>query len=324
MASLGLKRNDCVALISQGDLYNWVLGDGVVAAGGVFCPFAPGQLVEQLSRGLQTAKARWVFASRKFFPVTTKAAELAGIDVSNVILFDPPGFEIDGASEVCKPQYSFAWMLGNFDASSWPNPNSGHDPSKLTAFRFFTSGTTGLPKAANLSHATSLARLDPPTRDGGLDMKVLQVLGQHHSSAMFNWARAASGHQKVYISPHRDVPSIMANIHRHGVTDVFLHPRMLDGIAAVLEADAAEMEKLKSLVCISLIGDLVQEETLERCRRVLPEGIMVKPRYGLTEAGAINRMPDCDRWSAGEVGFPDGVKVKSVIPTYEMCHRDFC
>ena len=133
-----------------------MLGDGAVAAGGTFCPIPTDGDESTLANFMQAAQVSWLFVSLEFLEKALLAARITGITDSRVIVFDPPGLEpYSGA----RPNFS---GLLNTDENLWRSPHEGKDPKKLICVRLFGSGTSGMVKAAEISHAAQLARLDTP------------------------------------------------------------------------------------------------------------------------------------------------------------------
>lgn len=139
----GFQDQDCLGLLSNNDIYYHILGDGAVAAGGVFCPMQTTNRVQELIHQIRTAEITWLFAAPEFLDLAMQTAKEGGLPESRVYVFDPPGATSASSTQ---PRYS---TLLESDERQWSNPNKGKDPAKRLMLRMFSSGT-GLSEATFL------------------------------------------------------------------------------------------------------------------------------------------------------------------------------
>ena len=168
-------------------------------------------------------------------------------------------------------------------ASRYPALDPGGEPrlDSVTA-RLFSSGTTGFPKAADLSHRgilTHCIEWTGPFRyvQGGTTH--LNVLPTFHVSGIVNavWMLALAG--TAVFQPEFNPQRYLAAIERHRVTDAFAVPAML---RALVECPEIRTTDLSTLRCIAYGGAPIDEVLLSRCIKELGCGFLQV--YGMTEA----------------------------------------
>ncbi|CAN7607478.1 class I adenylate-forming enzyme family protein [Pseudorhodoferax sp. LjRoot39] len=170
-------------------------------------------------------------------------------------------------------------------------PASGSEQD--TALIIFTSGTSGQPKAVQLSHRAVLARLqmtlhvtrklpqqiDAPAHD------VTLITGPlFHVGGMQTLLRALVVGETLVLSAGRfDPADVLALVERHKVKRWNAVPTM---VTRLLDHPDVGRRDLSSLKAISIGGAPVHAELMARIRESLPD---VSPRiptgYGLTENG---------------------------------------
>lgn len=124
---------------------------GIIAAGGVFTGTNPSYTPFELSHHLKTSRAKFIIAEPELLDSMLAAAKECKVADSNIWVFDvhgqtmPPGRRPWGDLL----QHGEAeWMRFDDQARSMRTP----------AALLFSSGTTGLPKAAILSHYNLVAQ----------------------------------------------------------------------------------------------------------------------------------------------------------------------
>jgi long-subunit acyl-CoA synthetase (AMP-forming) len=118
---------------------------GIVGAGGRFTGSNPAYTTNELSHHIQNTKARFVITESEFLPtVINLATQESGVHASNV-------FVLDSSSQGtlrCKPLQD----LLVHEEEDWVTFSREDEAKDTTAALLSTSGTTGLPKAAMISH----------------------------------------------------------------------------------------------------------------------------------------------------------------------------
>ena len=132
----GLQDQDCVGVLSDNDIYYHVLGDAIVAAGGIFCAMQTSEKPAELRHQIKAASIKWLFASPRLLNAGVEAARDAGLPEANISVYDPPGLE-----SYTGPYASMSRLL-LADGKAWQNPNTGKDLHSIMAHRWFSSGTT--------------------------------------------------------------------------------------------------------------------------------------------------------------------------------------
>lgn len=132
----GFQDQDCAALLSDNDIYFYVLGDAVIAAGGVFGAMQTSVKPAEIQHQLQVAAVKWLFVSPRYLSLALETAKEAGLSEANIFVFDPPGTQKYAGSRNCMSR------LLETDGKGWLNPNVGKDPHSIMAYRMFSSGTT--------------------------------------------------------------------------------------------------------------------------------------------------------------------------------------
>ena len=283
-----------------------MLGDGAIAAGATFAGIPTYVKENELASCIVAAQVKWLFVATNFLELALTTAQSLGINKPQVIVFDPPGLE-----PYCGPRPCLSRIL-RADESVWQNPYYGKDSRALTAFRLFTSGTTGSMKAAEISHAAQLSRLDAHGFiTSPQDVRLLHIIGIYHVSGQITCNQACTGKLPAYLSSAYDAPTILDIIESAAIAIITLPPRIIEAITAAIHAGIRSKETLRSLNTVFFGGSPSQKEALKAFSALLPSQARLISAYASTEAGYISMTPVDPLWKLGYVGFPAlGVELK--------------
>lgn len=149
--ALGVKKGDCVCIDSFNDIHYPIFFHGLIACGAVFSGVNPAYTAYELTHALKTAKVKFILTQSDMLKNVLKAAEENGIPRSHVVIFNPNGEKApDGFKQ-------WGDLLKHGEAD-WEHFDDLETAKNTSAARLFSSGTTGLPKATDLSHYNLVAQ----------------------------------------------------------------------------------------------------------------------------------------------------------------------
>lgn len=194
---------------------------GIIAFGGIYTGSNPAYTEHELRHHLKTSEAKCVIAEVDVLDTTQQAAKEMGIE--QVIVFDE-------ASKYKGPLKSWRALLdyGKGDIFRFSDKKTSVN---TTAARLMTSGTTGLPKAANISHYNLVfqhmvvhERFNNP-RDNPIPVRRLLTLPMFHAASVpFNhFTTPRLGHQ-AFVMRRFELEPFFRNLERHQITSLVLVP----------------------------------------------------------------------------------------------------
>jgi long-chain acyl-CoA synthetase len=167
LVSLGLQRGEVVSILSE-DCKEWMYTDmGVQSVGGICYGIYTTDSASQLEYLVNNSDSRFLIVENdeqldKFLQVRDKMPSLAKVIV----------IERDGLHGFSDPQIMFMdelYKIGaEYDAANPQAFDAGIDATKPedTAILVYTSGTTGKPKGAMISHGNLMYSVSAGLRDG--------------------------------------------------------------------------------------------------------------------------------------------------------------
>jgi long-chain acyl-CoA synthetase len=281
LASKGIGPGDRVGVMLPNVPYFPVCYFGVLRAGAVVVPMNVLLKRREVAFYLRDSGARLLFAWHGFADDAQRGAEEAGAEC---VLVEPGSFErLLGESE---PRTELV----------------DRDPSD-TAVILYTSGTTGTPKGAELTHMNLLGNCETARSlfDLGSEGVVLGALPLFHSfgqTCAMNATMRAGG--TLTLIPRFDPVKALEIIERDGV-DVFEGvPTMY---SAILHAPERERHDTSSLQMCASGGSAMPVELLRGFEDAF--GCKVLEGYGLSETSPVASFnhPDRER-KAGSIGTP--------------------
>jgi long-chain acyl-CoA synthetase len=259
---------------------------GALRAGAVVVPLNPMLKAREVAYHLSDSGAGILLAWHEAADAAHAGAEEAGADC---VLIEPGSLE--ELAGLCEP------VAANV-------ARAGDD----TAIVLYTSGTTGTPKGAQLTHANLIRNHEVSSALFGLDATAvtLGALPFFHAfgqTCALNATLAAGG--TLTLLPRFDAAKALEIVARDGVTVFEGVPTMLSALLhAETDADASSLR-----VCVSG-GAALPVEVLRAFEQRF--GCSVLEGYGLSETSPVasfNR-PDRER-KPGSIGLPvDGVEMK--------------
>ncbi|SMQ56365.1 unnamed protein product [Zymoseptoria tritici ST99CH_3D7] len=313
LKTAGLRHLDCVCLLSRNDIYYWILGDGVAAAGGIICPIASFAKVDEIVRQLQTVDAKWIFVEPDLLETTTTAASKAGIPPSHIFLFDaqipaPADFNQDLTLSHLLTSDLAAWHPPSQDSTS-----SLQEPCVL----LFSSGTTGHAKAVSLSQSALIARFNLHFKHGQHfppGERTLHYIAQQHASSQSVHNYATTGAARLYITRRQDASSIIHLIQAYAITRIMVHPQMLEEMPVVLRHGGGDREMLKSLRSVASGGGIARPQALKEFQDLLQDpDAHVSSAWGATEIGFFPSSSKSQPAMEGYVGIVPPPSVGEII-----------
>jgi len=162
-----------------------------------------------------------------------------------------------------------------------PRPLLGDDPHALAAI-LFTSGSTGIPKGVEYTHANFIAQVEMIREAFGI------AAGEIDLPTFPPFALFDPGLGMTSVIPEMDPTrpasadprKLIAAIEQHRCTTMFGSPALLENLARHAQANAVRLGSLRRVLSA---GAPVRPEVVEQAYRMLPDGAEIWTPYGATE-----------------------------------------
>jgi long-chain acyl-CoA synthetase len=287
----GFEPGDRAGIMLPNVPYFAVVYYGILRAGGVVVPMNVLLKGREVGFYLEDPGAKVLFAWHGFGDAAREGAEKAGTELIDVT----PG--------------EFEQLLLGAESAPENEERAGDD----TAVILYTSGTTGTPKGAELTHdslrtncevtALTLVELGP-------EDVILGALPLFHSFGQTCGLNASvSGGACLSLIPRFDPAKALEIIQRDGVTVFEGVPTMYHAILGVPDRDGYDVSSLR--LCVSG-GSAMPVEVMRGFEKAF--GCKVLEGYGLSETSPVASFnhPDRER-KPGSIGTPiEGVEMRVV------------
>ncbi|MFF7558577.1 amino acid adenylation domain-containing protein [Streptomyces pseudovenezuelae] len=272
----GLTAEDVVAVVMERNL-DWMAAVlGVLKAGGVYLPIEPHFPAERVARTLSRAGCAFVVTEEG------STGSLSGTSAETLFV-------------------DTAYAEGHAGDDLGIPVRAGQ-----LAYIYFTSGSTGEPKGAMCEHAGFVNHVLAKVEDLGIgeDDVVAQTAPQCFDISLWQLLAATLvGGRTLIIGQETvlDVPRFVDTVVRGRVHVLQVVPSYLEAVLAELGRRPRELADLR---CVSVTGEAVKRELVQRWFAVAP-GIRLANAYGLTETSddtnheVMDRVPDGDRVPLG-------------------------
>ncbi|KAK9419645.1 hypothetical protein SUNI508_07131 [Seiridium unicorne] len=297
----GLEEGDTVLVHLFNNYAYAPLFLSIVGAGGVFCATNP-SLKSELGEIFELARPRFVVTT---VDLLVKLQEwVPHIDLARVIILDthqPTASGSEATGEVAGPAKSVSSLLCHGE-KDWKRLE-GEDVVKTNpASCFLTSGTTGCPKLAVLSHYSMVAHFSQIHQEVPYDVVRLGCLPLFH---MFGgaWAMALTIRhgEPMYIMSKFEMEKYLEYAAKYKPTESFLAPPI---VARLLELEPSSHSRLASLRFVGVGGAPITAETMRAFRSMLHNDATLSGVYGATEVGTVVMLQYGEEDTSGSVGRP--------------------
>ena len=291
LAAKGLEPGDRVGIMLPNVPYFGVVYYGVLRAGGVVVPMNVLLKGREVAFYLEDPGAKLLFAWHDFADAAEQGAEKAGAEA---IVVKPGEFE---------------QMLADAEPATEVADRDGDD----TAVILYTSGTTGTPKGAELTHANLRTNCEISARKLARSSEEDVLLGAlplfHSFGQTCGLNAAVSVGACLSMIPRFDPGKALQIIERDGVTIFQGVPTMYHAMLNHPEREQADVSSLRA--CMSG-GAAMPVEVMRGFEEAF--GCQVLEGYGLSETSPVASFnhPDKER-KPGSIGTPiEGVEMKLV------------
>jgi 4-coumarate--CoA ligase len=245
-----------------------IIVNGIIAAGCIFSGTNPGYTAYELTHAVKTAKVAAFIVEPELLTHVLTAAQNTNMPNSRILIFD------NGLPGQSVPSGFNSWRtLLDHGEADWERFDDLHTAKNTEVARLFSSGTTGLPKAAVFSHYNFIAQHSmiedffpsqyKPIRLVPLPIFHVAVAPRMHFSPLKSGV-------KTYLMRRFDLEQFLANIERFQVTDMILVPPLVISIIMSPLRHKYDLGSVKQANCgAAPLG----KESQARLRELLREGV---------------------------------------------------
>ncbi len=318
LAGLGVKKGDRVALLLLNCPQYIISYMGALKAGAVVTPVSPVYTSQEVRHQLTDSGARVVVCQDILYDNVAKT----GLDLDKVIVTGVdeylPSLKKMFAKKIMARAYGglqvpdagliqraglikFQDILKKSPAQA---PRVEIAPDDLAALPY-TGGTTGLPKAAMLTHrnilacqAQGLAFWEHQFKDGNEVVIAFMPLFHIYGQVVIMLTSLVHGFTMVLFTTP-DMDEILTALERYDASAFYGVPTLYEYLKEYEKTDRVNWKRLKVLVCGA---DTLHETTVADWER--RTGSAITQGYGMTETAAVSHTNPLHRPKRGSFGLP--------------------
>ncbi|KAK2689096.1 hypothetical protein V3481_006242 [Fusarium oxysporum f. sp. vasinfectum] len=300
-----------IAIIGQNSIWYPVAMLAASRLGAIVTLLPPGSMRDDLMYFLGTSKTALVFTDEGTVDEVTAACKAIGLSAKNILRFDGSKDETNSLQNLRQrgeslypSSYTKSWEPKYYEASP-------------CAFLSWSSGTTGKPKAVQISHANVISQLrqisalTPPNRR----RTVLGVLPFYHITGLVHLLHLPIVlEQQMVIMAKFDMKQMMETVVRFKCDELWLVPPLL---IRLLNDKSAQGYDLSFVKQFNTGAAPLADQVIAQLARKFPT-VAVRQAWGMTETTSCLTVtpPNLSTWSnASKVGkLVPGTEIRVVDP----------
>lgn len=318
LAELGVKKGDTVAIYLLNSPQFIISYFGALKAGAKVTPVSPVYTSKEVRHQLEDSGAKTVICEDMLY----SNIERTGVTLDNVILSNLGDFlpllkrtfakkAISKAYADLKPptaeeikRMGLLVFKEFLDAYPPEPPDITFDPSKDIAALPYTGGTTGLPKAAMLTHYNLVSAYAmgkawwPFIEEGKETIIAFLPLFHIYGQAVLMLSGLTQG-QTLVLFTTPDMDEILNAVDRYQASAFYGVPTLYEYLKEHEKTDRVDWKRLKIIVCGA---DTLHDTTCEGWER--RTGTKILEGFGMTECTSISHSNPKDRPKQGSFGVP--------------------
>ena len=283
----GLKRwglrpgqKDVVCVHSFNDILYTILVLGVIGAGGIITGTNPAYTPYELAHHIRTAEVKYLITEPEMLGAIVEAADECKLPRSNILIFNvynqavPEGFK------------SWETLLQHGEGD-WERFNDLESAKTAQAARLFSSGTTGLPKAALTSHFNLVAQHELVYGQSARDYRIrfLLPLPMFHASAFpVAHTTALKAGNITYVMRRFDLETFLRNIEYYKITDLAMVPPI---IIQTITSPLAQKYSLRSLRSAQVGAAPLSKDAQKRFENLLEKNVQCTQVWGKFSSSSL-------------------------------------
>jgi long-chain acyl-CoA synthetase len=318
LADLGIKKGDTVSLYLLNCPQYAIAYFAVLRLGAKVTPISPVYTSIEVKHQLQDSEARLVVCQ----DILYDSLEKSGVAPAKVVLTSIDEYlptlkkwfaksalsKAYGGREVSMPdllkqsgRYAFQDLLKKYPPKP---PQVAIDPAKDLAALPYTGGTTGLPKAAMLTHRNMVAlqaQLQSfwPIYEEGKETIVAFLPFFHIYGQVVVMLGGLSQGATLVLFTTPDIEEILTSMERYQASAFYGVPTLFEYLKEHEKTDRVNWKRLKLIACGA---DTLHESTIEGWER--RTGSQIFEGYGMTETTAVSHGSPVQRPKKGSFGVP--------------------
>jgi long-chain acyl-CoA synthetase len=318
LADLGVKKGDTVALYLLNCPQYVIAYFAALKVGAKVTPISPVYTSKEVKHQLQDSDAEMVVCQ----DILYDNIEKTGIALKNVILTNIAEYlpalkkmlgksalgKVYGEMHVPTPKFieeagllQFQDMIKNYP----PQPPAIElDPKRDIAALPYTGGTTGLPKAAILTHSNMVSLQEQtvsfwPIFEEGKEVVVAFLPFFHIYGQVVVMLNGLVQGSTLVLFTTPDIDDILTAMERYKASGFYGVPTLFEYLKEYEKTDRVNWKQLKLIACGA---DTLHRSTIDEWER--RTGSKILEGYGMTETTAVSHSTPYDRPKAGSFGVP--------------------
>ena len=318
LTALGVKKGDTVSLYLLNCPQYVIAYFGALKTGAKITPISPVYTSKEVRHQLTDSQAKTVVCEDMLY----ENIERSGVELDNVILsnigdFLPKLKKLFGKTALTKAyqgrgapspdqikQAGLHTFMDLLKKHAPDPPNVQMNPREDLAALPYTGGTTGLPKAAMLTHYNMVSLHEqvksfwPFMEEGNETVIAFLPFFHIYGQVLLMLGALTQGHTIVLFTTP-DLDDILEAIERYRASAFYGVPTLYESLKEHEKTDRVNWKRMKAIVCGA---DTLHDSTIKDWHR--RTGTQILEGYGMTETTAVSHTTPPDRPKPGSFGVP--------------------